>query len=120
MRFVLRIVIGLLILAALGVAIVPLLVLLDLGGGGTGWGLCPDGIAGCRTSYFSGLEFVTLFLVVLFSILGVIRAAVVVLRWVEGRRFTEMNPLPGLDGDERGPLRELLARSRAWLAQSRL
>jgi hypothetical protein len=79
----LRIVIGLLIVAVLGIALVPLVVLLDLRDGGTGWGLCPDGVGGCRNSYFAGFELLAAFLVVLFAVLALIRLFVRMLRAVE-------------------------------------
>ena len=47
---------GMLFLAAMAVAIVPLGVLLDLSSGGTGYGLCPRGLAGCDTPYTAGPE----------------------------------------------------------------
>jgi hypothetical protein len=83
---VLRIIIGILIAAAVGVALLPLLVLMDLGSGGTGWGLCLSGVGACRNSYFSGFEMVAVFFVALFVILGLIRVFVLLLRWVQRRR----------------------------------
>jgi len=77
---VLRIVIGLLIAAAVAVAIVPALVIMDLNSGGTGWGVCPGGIADCRSSYFAGFEFIAIGALALFVVLGFIRAAMLLLR----------------------------------------
>lgn len=45
-----------LVLAAVALAAVPLLVMLDLAGGGTGYGLCPGGIAFCRNPYTAAPE----------------------------------------------------------------
>lgn len=91
----LRIIIGLLIAAAIGVAIVPLLILMDLGSGGTGWGLCLSGVGVCRTSYFSGFEFLVGLFVALFVILALIRVFVLLLRWVRKRRAErEGKPVP--------------------------
>ena len=83
MSVVLRVVIGLLVAAIVAVAIVPALVIMDLNSGGTGWGLCPDGIAECRNSYFAGFELIALGALVLFVLLGFIRVAILLLRRVE-------------------------------------
>jgi len=92
---VLRIIIAILIAAAIGVALVPLLVLMDLGSGGTGWGLCLSGVGVCRGSYFSGFEMVAVLFVALFVILGLIRVFVLLLRWVQKRRAErEGKPVP--------------------------
>jgi hypothetical protein len=82
----LRILIGALIAAAIGVAMVPLWVLLDIRRGGTGWGLCPTGIGACRNSYFSGFELLAYLAVALSAILALIALCVRVLRLVERRR----------------------------------
>ena len=37
-------------------AMVPLLVLLDLAGGGSGFGLCPTGVDSCRNPYTAAPE----------------------------------------------------------------
>lgn len=94
MKIVLRAAIGLGILAALGVALVPLLVLLDLADGGTGWGLCESGVGRCETSYFSGFELLGWLVAVLFLILGVIAVLVRILRWVERREKQAAEPEP--------------------------
>jgi hypothetical protein len=82
---VLRVVIGLLIAAAVAVAIVPALVIMDLNSGGTGWGLCPAGITACRSSYFAGFELLAVGALVMFVLLGFIRAAILLLRRVEAQ-----------------------------------
>ncbi len=95
MTIVLRIIIAVLIAAAIGVALVPLLVLMDLGSGGTGWGLCLSGVGVCRNSYFSGFEMVGVLFVALFVILGLIRLFVLLLRWVQKRQAErEGKPVP--------------------------
>lgn len=45
---------GLLILVALLLAIIPPALLVDLLTGGTGYGLCPEGLEGCNTAYLTG------------------------------------------------------------------
>ena len=84
----LRVVIGLLVAAVVAVAVVPALVIMDLNTGGTGWGLCPDGIAECRNSYFAGFELIAAGIVILAVLLGFIRAAILLLRRVEEQQVT--------------------------------
>lgn len=81
----LRALIVALIGAAVAVALVPLMVLLDLRRGGSGWGLCPDGLAECETSYFDGFELIGWLGIALFLILGMIAACVRILRHLEQR-----------------------------------
>lgn len=66
----LRILLGVLVAIVVAVAAAPMLVIADLAGGGTGWGLCPDGITTCTTSYFAGPELALVLLFVLFGALG--------------------------------------------------
>jgi hypothetical protein len=66
----LRLLLGVLIAIVVAAAIAPMLVIADLAGGGTGWGLCPDGITTCTTSYFAGPELLAILLFVLFAALG--------------------------------------------------
>ena len=66
----LRILLGVLIAIVVAASIVPMLVIADLAGGGTGWGLCPDGISTCTTSYFAGPELLAILLFVLFAAVG--------------------------------------------------
>jgi len=77
---VLRTVLGILVAVAIATVTVPILVLADLAGGGSGWGLCPDGLAVCSTSYFAGPELLALLLVVLFATLGGIAVCLRVIR----------------------------------------
>lgn len=92
-----RIVIGLVIAMIVFVALVPLFALVDLAGGGDGLGLCPDGIASCRTSYFDGPELIGVLIVVLFLLLMILRAAFHVRRLLEIRRTGD-----ALDPEEGG------------------
>lgn len=59
-----------LILLAIVLAAFPLLVILDLARGGTGYGLCPDGVAGCRNPYTAAPELLTVLAVGLIVVLG--------------------------------------------------
>lgn len=84
-----RVLIGALIAAIIGVALIPLAVLLDLRGGGTGWGLCAEGLGGCRTSYFAGLELVVgllLLLMALVALVGLLMRLLRILREREAAR----------------------------------
>ncbi len=57
---------------AIGIAMVPILVLIDLLDGGTGWGLCPAGIEACANPYTTAAEFaVVLTLGFLASVMGI-------------------------------------------------
>jgi hypothetical protein len=82
---VLKAIIVLLIAAAVSVALIPLMVLLDLRRGGTGWGLCSDGLSGCRSSYFDGFELMAWLFLALFVLLGMIALCVRILRYLQSR-----------------------------------
>lgn len=71
---VLLIRLGILILtgAAIVIAAIPILVLIDLLDGGTGWGLCPAGLEACDNPYTTVAEVaVLLTLGFLGSVLGI-------------------------------------------------
>ncbi len=81
-----RVVIGLIVAAMVAVALVPMLVLLDLAGGGDGWGLCEEGLTSCRAAYFEGPELLAILMVLLFLLLMLLRLALNVRRVLEARR----------------------------------
>lgn len=83
MRVLLRVIIGSLIAAIVMIAMVPLLVLRDLNSGGSGWGLCTEGVDGCTNSYFVGFELIAIVVVALFVVAVLLRIAVKSLRWTE-------------------------------------
>ncbi|HLF60258.1 MAG TPA: hypothetical protein VI980_03660 [Acidimicrobiia bacterium] len=57
---------------AIGIAVVPILVLIDLLDGGTGWGLCPAGLEACANPYTTAAEFaVMLTLGFLATVIGI-------------------------------------------------
>lgn len=67
-----RIAVFLLSATAIGIAVIPILVLIDLLGGGTGWGLCPAGIDACDNPYTTGAEFLLLLTLGLFiAVIGI-------------------------------------------------
>ncbi len=81
----LRILLGALIVAVIAVAAVPVFAILDLIDGGTGWGLCPDGLNTCETSYFTGLELAALLTVTLFVLVGLIAVCNKAIKYVGSR-----------------------------------
>ena len=85
----LRILLGVLLAAALGVAVVPLFVLYNLAGGGTGYGICPHGLESCRVGYTNGLELLLLLTIALFALLGAIRMVARGIRHMQRSRETE-------------------------------
>lgn len=71
-KFLVRLGVFILILVAIGIGIVPILVLIDLLDGGTGWGLCPGGIESCDKPYSTGAELVVILALGLFlTVLGI-------------------------------------------------
>ena len=69
------------VLAILVVSAIPLLILLDLAGDGTGWGLCEVGLDTCRVGPFSGARLAAALLGVLFAMAGLLRFIV----WLASR-----------------------------------
>ena len=81
-----RLLIGVVIAAIIGVALIPLLVLLDLRSGGTGWGICAEGFGRCRISYFVGLELLVALLGLMLLLVLLIGALVRLLRYLRKRQ----------------------------------
>jgi uncharacterized membrane protein YhaH (DUF805 family) len=81
-----RIFVALILAAIVAVALVPMLVLLDLAGGGDGWGLCRGGLTSCRAAYFEGPELLAILAVVLFLLLLLLRVALLTRRRLEARQ----------------------------------
>ena len=70
--FLLRLGVFLLSAIAIGFALIPILVLIDLLDGGTGWGLCPNGIEACDNPFTTAAEIGVLLTFGLFlSVLGI-------------------------------------------------
>ena len=98
-----RVIIGVLVAAIVTVTVLPMLVLLDLVGGGDGWGLCSDGLTSCRTSYFSGLELAAILALVIFLLLFLLRLALHGQRVVDRRREHDLYETAGgrtIPGDD--------------------
>lgn len=70
--FFIRLAVFLLGALAVGIAAVPIFVLIDLLGGGSGLGICPLGIEACDNPYSTGAEIAVLLTVGLgLSVLGI-------------------------------------------------
>lgn len=65
-----------LVVVAIAIGIVPVLVLIDLLDGGTGWGLCPGGIELCEKPYSTGPELIIILTLGLFLAVAGIRLLV--------------------------------------------
>jgi hypothetical protein len=79
----LRLIVAVLLLGAFAVAVVPLLVLLDLASGDSGYGLCPAGVGACDFGYLRPMEITAYLALALFVFVGAIRLAVKVYSRVE-------------------------------------
>lgn len=73
---IIRIAVLLLVLTAVAIAVVPLLVMIDLVSGGTGYGLCPSGIETCDRPFTTGPELVVILTLALFLVVVAIRILV--------------------------------------------
>lgn len=71
--FLVRLAIFILVVLAIAIGIVPILVLIDLLDGGTGWGLCPGGIQACDKPYTTGAELIVVLTLGLFLTVAGIR-----------------------------------------------
>lgn len=70
--FLVRLAVFILVVLAIAIGIVPILILIDLLDGGTGWGLCPGGIEACDKPYSTGAELIVLLSLGLFlTVLGI-------------------------------------------------
>ncbi len=87
----LRVLAVILVLAIIAVAAVPLLVVADLVGGGDGWGLCPEGLSSCHTSYFEGPELAALLAAATFVLVALLRLVFVVQQRLEKRRSRRLS-----------------------------
>jgi hypothetical protein len=76
----LRVLTVILVLAILGVAALPLFVVVDLVSGGDGYGLCAEGLTSCRTSYFDGPELAAFIALVTFVLVAALRVVQIAMR----------------------------------------
>lgn len=85
--FLVRLAVFILVLVAIGLGIVPILVLIDLLGGGTGWGLCPGGLEFCDKPFSTGAELIVILTLGLFLAVAGIRLLARVARRLEDDRY---------------------------------
>lgn len=64
--FFVRLGVFLLVVVAVAIGVVPILVLIDLLDGGTGFGLCPGGLEFCDKPYSTGAELMIVLTLALF------------------------------------------------------
>lgn len=76
-----------LVLVAIAIGIVPILVLIDLLDGGTGWGLCPGGLELCDNPYSTGAELIVILSLGLFFTVAGIRLLMRLARRLEDDRY---------------------------------
>ncbi|HIE21324.1 MAG TPA: hypothetical protein EYP73_01840 [Acidimicrobiia bacterium] len=69
------------------IGVVPILVLVDLLGGGTGYGLCPNGLQNCDRPYTTGAEMVLVLLLALFGVILAIRLLMRLARRLQNDSF---------------------------------
>lgn len=96
-----RILVVIIIVAVVAVALLPLAVLLDLAGGGDGFGICAGGIGACRTSYFDGPELLGILGLVLLMLLAALRAALRTRALLERRRQIQVDGDGSVGGGDR-------------------
>jgi preprotein translocase subunit SecG len=88
----LRLIVYILIGAALLIAAVPLLVLLSLVQGGSGFGLCPEGITSCRNPYTAAPELTMFLTVALLVIVAAIRIITRYARKLQSEEYKVSSP----------------------------
>jgi hypothetical protein len=66
---------------------VPILVMIDLVSGGTGYGLCPGGLEACDRPYTTGAEIVILLTLALFLVVVAIRLLVRLARRLQSETY---------------------------------
>ena len=85
--FFIRLGVLLLSAVAVGLAAVPVLVLIDLLAGGTGWGLCPAGLEACANPYTTAAEFAVVLTIGLFVVVLSIRLLMRLARRLQSETF---------------------------------
>ena len=95
-----RIVVGILLAAAISVGSLPLLILLDLARGGTGFGLCPSGLTSCHNPYSAAPELSFALTIALFALVLALRVTMRTLRRME-RLEAQQHRFSGLSANRR-------------------
>lgn len=71
-KFLVKLGVFVLVLLAVGIGVVPILVLIDLLDGGTGYGLCPGGLEACDKPFSTGAEMIIILSLGLFlTVVGI-------------------------------------------------
>lgn len=81
--YVIRALILVLSATAVGIAAVPVLVMIDLLRGGTGFGLCQNGLEACSKPYSTAAEFAVVLTVALFLVVASIRLLMKLVRYIQ-------------------------------------
>lgn len=68
---------------AVAIAAIPVLVMIDLLGEGTGFGLCPNGLEACVKPYSTGPEFAVILTLALFLVVLAIRLLMRLARYLQ-------------------------------------
>jgi hypothetical protein len=71
--FLVKLAVFILVVLAIAIGIVPILVLIDLLDGGSGWGLCPRGLQACDKPFTTGAEMIILLTIGMFLTVAGIR-----------------------------------------------
>ncbi len=79
----------LLVLLAVALAALPVLVLLDLLGGGTGYGLCAGGLGACPERFTAGPALAAYLVVALMLVVALIRVISHLYRRMQRRKVTQ-------------------------------
>jgi hypothetical protein len=82
-----RVVVFVLALTAVMIAVVPIVVMIDLVSGGTGYGLCPGGLDACDRPYTTGAEIVIILSLALFAVVLAIRALMRLARKLQSETY---------------------------------
>lgn len=85
--FFVRLGVLVLVVAAVAIGVVPILVLIDLLDGGSGWGLCPGGLEFCDRPYSTGAELIVILTIALFLVVFGIRMLVRLARRLQDDRY---------------------------------
>lgn len=88
----------LLIFTALGLGVAPVLMLINLTGGDTGYGLCEQGWTSCEGSFTAGLVRMTVLCAGLFLLAAGVRLISTLIRRIERRRqFSDFLARQGIE-----------------------
>lgn len=75
---IMRLLFGALTATALVVASFPMLILVNLAEGGTGYGMCAGGITACDMAYLTPVELLVRLLLLMMVLVALVRAIVVI------------------------------------------